>query len=310
MRRRADGLPQAMPEYRCEQAQTPASYSVRQRIFSGALHYFQRLGRWAIVLWQVRGVGWADQIVLLKSAAVAPFIALRKLMEWQDPLLLSDCVVSVVGIGRFRVRGRTDDLWHVLPWRERSIRARLVAMLRPGDVFIDAGANIGVYTVIAARLVGPAGRVIAVEMMPDTASRLEENILINGLNNVTVVRQALSDVAGKSVTATVEPGKHGQASIAAVSQEPKSGSATVTTTTLDIIAADVNHVRLVKLDLEGVELQALQGAGDLLRRSDEVVFESLPENRDVEISIEALFRAAGFELRALDGGNRVASRFE
>lgn len=278
-------------------------------VLRSCLHYVQRLGRWPIILWQVRGASLKDQWVLMKSAAYAPLVSLRHLMAWQDPVLLAHCTVQVEGYGRFQLRPHCDDLWHVLPWREQAISNLLKHTLKPGEVFIDAGANIGVYTMLAARLVGPSGKVISVEMMPDTADRLELHIRMNGLGNVRVIRNALSDNAGQTIIATVQEGKYGQATIAEDSARYGMGKQiSVQTTTLDAIAGDLPRVRLMKVDLEGVELAALHGGASLLRCLYAIVYESWGWKRAATDPVGELLRQNGFELHQLDGNNRLAVR--
>src|SRR6266496_451229 len=69
--------------------------------------------------------------------------------------------------------------------------------LRPGDVFVDVGANIGLFTLIAASRVGPTGKVIAFEPTSETYERLVGNVRLNRLRNVDCVRSALSDHSGE-----------------------------------------------------------------------------------------------------------------
>ncbi|MGY0611536.1 FkbM family methyltransferase [Luteimonas sp. A501] len=280
-----------------------------RRVLRALLHYAQRIGRWAIILWQVRGSTWHDQLTLFRSALAAPVISLRNPLAWQDPYLLADAAVEVRGVGRFLLRGRCDDLWHVLPWREQGILDEIRSQLAPGDVFIDAGANIGVYTVLASRLVGPSGQVIAVEMMPDTAGRLEHHIKINGLQNVTMVRRALSNIAGRIVTATVQSGKFGQATIAEDADRYGVGSRVdVTTTTLDEIAAGIPSIALMKMDLEGAELQALQGAECTMANLRAAIYENWSRTRSEDDPLDRAFVEHGFQLRRVDGNNWLAVR--
>lgn len=264
------------------------------------LHYLQRLGWWSLILWQIRGVTWSDQWILLRSALTAPFLSLDNLQKWQDPILLANAQVSVRGIGRFLVRAHCDDLFHVLPGREPAVLRAIREHLKLGDIFVDAGANIGVYTVAAARLIGDTGRVMAVEMMPDTAMVLREHIAMNQLENVDVIVHALSDSAGKVVVARVPQGRHGQASIAyGVTQGASEVS--VTTTTLAVILAGVERIALMKMDLEGAEELALNGAGNAIKRVQSVIFEDLGDARLGEI-----FSSRGFSVQRLDGNNCLA----
>src|SRR5262249_684607 len=67
------------------------------------------------------------------------------------------------------------------------------ALLRPGDVFVDVGANVGYFSPLAARAVGPLGRVIAFEPTPPTLEELRHNVALNDLQNVTVHGEAVLD---------------------------------------------------------------------------------------------------------------------
>ena len=279
-----------------------------RRILRSILHYAQRIGRWFIILWQARGVNWRDQLVLFMSALAAPVLSLNKLMTWQYPILLRDADVIVRNIGRFSLRQRSDDLWHVLPHREHAIANFLKMNLRPGDVFIDAGANIGIYTVMASKLVGPGGKVIAIEMMPDTADRLEHHIYINRLDNVTVIRRALDSVSGQIVEASVVKGKYGQASIVKPSANSSVTVIQVETITLDDVACGLNNVRLMKMDLEGAEYASLRGSAKLLGRLDYLIFESRGVLRTEDASEAKLLASANFNLAVLDGNNYLASK--
>src|SRR5688572_28301459 len=104
--------------------------------------YASRLAVWVIVLVQVRGYRVVDEIKLLISALCAPVTSLQGLGSWQDPQLLFDAEVVIPDVGRFKLRRRTDDLWIVVPWRERAVVDVIRSLLHPGDTFVDAGANI------------------------------------------------------------------------------------------------------------------------------------------------------------------------
>jgi FkbM family methyltransferase len=238
----------------------------------------------------------------------APILSIGKFLEWQDPILLSDAQVDVKGVGKFTVRAHSDDLWHVLPWRERAIFAVLREQLRPGDTFIDAGANIGVYSVFAARLVGSDGKVLAVEMMSDTADRLKHNLALNGISNVAVCHAALSNTVGQLVTAKVTPGKYGQASISKGISEDAAISISVKTTTLDEISKNLTGVRLVKMDLEGAEALALLGAKELLNRTDYLICESWRRSPIGNDLVDACLSEATFTVRSIDGNNLLAEK--
>ena len=265
--------------------------------------YVGRLRRWLKLVGEVRGAEASDRRVLRRSLLAAPMTSARHLDQWQNPCADSDIVVDVAGVGRFAIRGGSDDLFHVSPSREPAILAAIKSMLRPGDIFIDAGANLGFYSILAARLVGPRGHVIAIEMMPDTASLLRQNVAMNGLANVTLVERALSDVAGQWVVASVRAGQFGQASIAVDLAATDKTTVMVETTTLAVLVQRFGPARLMKMDLEGVETLVLGGAGAALDRIEHVIFEDWGgEGRGHPWS------ESGHQVTALDARNFIASR--
>lgn len=276
-----------------------------RRILGCFLHYNQRLFRWIIILIQVRGEGLVDTIKLILSAVAAPVLCLRNLSVWQDPILLFNTKVRVPGIGRFELRHHTDDLWHVLPWREDAIVSELRSRLHSNNIFIDAGANIGVYTILASHLVGDGGKVIAIEMMPDTAAILRRHVILNSCNNVFVVEKALSSRAGEIIVAKVTKGKYGQASITTNWNEGVVDSFDVETTTLDAVCDENSDIDLMKMDLEGAEAQALAGSSNTLPKIKAVILETLHNDTD---KAAALLKKNGFILKKLTGKDHLALR--
>jgi FkbM family methyltransferase len=145
--------------------------------------------------------------------------------------------------------------------------ARLIKrLLRPGDHFVDGGANLGYFTLLAAKQVREAGRVDAFEPAPANHQRLRENLERNALSAcVQLHRQALAEQAGQAALHVYnEAGRnHGEASLyeeAGVVLE----TVTVSTARMDQVLADTTP-RLIKLDLEGAEAAALRGMEGLLQ---------------------------------------------
>jgi predicted methyltransferase len=68
--------------------------------------------------------------------------------------------------------------------------------LRPGDTFVDLGANIGYYSLLASRLVSEKGRVYAIEGSPSIFERLTENVALNKMTNITAIHAIVSDKQG------------------------------------------------------------------------------------------------------------------
>jgi FkbM family methyltransferase len=146
--------------------------------------------------------------------------------------------------------------------------ARIIKrLLRPGDHFVDGGANIGYFTTLAAQLVGPGGRVDAFEPQPDNRARLEANVRRNGLADaVHVHAAALSDQSGTAMIHRFanDAGNHGMSSLFAGDGAVASSSVEVPTVRMDEALAGTSPA-LVKLDVEGAESLAIAGMTGLLQ---------------------------------------------
>jgi FkbM family methyltransferase len=156
----------------------------------------------------------------------------------------------------------------------------LRALLKPGDHFVDCGANIGYFTFAAVKAVGPAGRVDAFEPDPVNRTRLEENLAANGSPaNVHVHPVALSDHSGEATLYHPEQASrnHGEASLFA--------SADVASTPYKVKLARLDEEidrtpQFIKMDIEGAELLALKGMSALLKaeRPPMLIIEHNPES--------------------------------
>ena len=141
-------------------------------------------------------------------------------------------------------------------------------LIRPGMVIIDVGAHVGYYTLIAAKQAGPTGKVYAFEPEPENHALLLKNIELNGYENVVAVKSAVSNHAGSTTLylTGLDNGRH------SVYQHdlPARGSVEVPTTTIDdfLEAQGWPEVNLVKVDVEGAELEVLAGMDRLLRESE------------------------------------------
>lgn len=145
---------------------------------------------------------------------------------------------------------------------ELAVQKELAATLRPGMVFWDVGAHAGFFSIIAGRLVGEHGRVHAFEPMPDTRARLAASAAASGLTNLTVHDSAMSAEVGQ-----VMMYEHRHSAVASLVRGVDAGiGRLVASTTLDVMAAELGDPDLVKIDVEGVEVDILRGGRELLRR--------------------------------------------
>lgn len=144
-------------------------------------------------------------------------------------------------------------------------------LLSSGDIFIDVGANIGWFTIGAARQVGQAGKVIAFEPSSQINPQLQRNIYLNKLSNVKVEKIALSDENGTAILSGYTEENIGLPSIVGNSDNyEKSGSEKVETVRFDDYyqRASLGKIRLIKIDAEGAEMKILEGMGKLLEKKD------------------------------------------
>jgi FkbM family methyltransferase len=155
-------------------------------------------------------------------------------------------------------------------------REFLNAFLRSGDVFVDVGANTGLFALIAAHRVGPTGRVYAFEPCLATYQRLVDNVQANGFANVRCHRLALSDRNGVARMNVSIEGFDGQNSLAPPTVGGTFSVETVTCTTWDSFVEEndlAGRVAMMKIDVEGWESRVMHGARSVLSRADAPVLQ-------------------------------------
>jgi FkbM family methyltransferase len=172
------------------------------------------------------------------------------------------------------------------------------SLLKPGDVVIDGGANIGLFTLLAAAGVGSQGRVIACEPSPTTMRLLRENVDRNGFDWVELREVALASEPGRLSLRIFTPGS-GFSSFAPA-DTINGVEVEVEVATLDDVASAVlERLKLVKLDVEGAELRALRGATQVLHRArPDFILELEPEHLERQggsiTEVQELFDDAGY----------------
>ena len=191
-------------------------------------------------------------------------------------------------------------------WRagvfELAVSEAIARLLDPGDLAIDAGANIGYMTCLMASKVGDKGRVIAYEPHPDLHAILRANAArAAGPCDVTLVQAALSDRSGEGqlVLGSQFERNMGTASLAAQDTDAAGGAVTVAVERLDDRLPHGTRAGVVKIDVEGHELSVLRGARTAVaqRRIRDIVFE---ENAKLPTPVTRLLEAAGYVIFGLD----------
>lgn len=176
-----------------------------------------------------------------------------------------------------------------------------------GGVFVDVGAHVGYYSLKAAAMVGPTGRVLAVEPNPETIRRLRANIRESGASQVAVQPVACSDSEGV-VDFFASPRENTSASSMSKVNAAQGGSVRATyhvrTRSLDAIVRDsgVTRVDVIKIDVEGAELLVLKGAGETLDRYHPVVGVELIDEQLINMGASSaevirFFRSHGYAFR-------------
>lgn len=137
-----------------------------------------------------------------------------------------------------------------------------------GGVVVDVGAYLGVFTLVAARLVGDNGKVLALEVDPRSLPFLKQNIDQNGfVGRTQIIEVAASDTCGTAVFFLNEGGGSASSLV-----RPRSGyqKIQVPTARLDDLTANLPRVDVMKIDVEGAEVRVLRGAKRLLSRNSDI----------------------------------------
>ncbi len=134
-----------------------------------------------------------------------------------------------------------------------------IQKIKRGSIAIDIGAGIGEFAVLASDKVGKEGKVIAIEPSPDDFKTLQDNIRLNGCNNVIPINSAVSDKKERLLLKFKEK-----------EFEAKAETLSEILSNLDIA---VNSVNYMKMDIEGGERSVIPSSVDIIRRIDYLAIE-------------------------------------
>ena len=146
--------------------------------------------------------------------------------------------------------------------------------LKAGDVFLDIGAHIGYYTLIAAEQVGHNGKVIAFEPEPTNFSLLKKNVEMNGYQNVILIQKAVTSRSekGRLFLSNTNTGNH-----TLLDYYNDRNSIEIETISLDDYFNDYEgYVDFVKIDVEGAEATVIQGMTALLQKNEKIKIQKIP----------------------------------
>jgi FkbM family methyltransferase len=230
----------------------------------------------------------------------------QRLAGRAEPLLQRGEVAIVHGLGeglRFPARGvsprHAQARLLLLGDLEIAVQEALRRTLAPGGVLYDVGANLGFFALLGARLAGDQGQVIAFEPVPATAALAAEAAERSGLAaRVEVRAEAVAAASGRALLCVVE--EAGWSHLADRGHHPQTTEELdVPVVSLDdVVAAGAPPPDVIKLDVEGSEVDALEGASKLLREQRPVV---ICELHETNAEVCDLLEAVGYSLENLDG---------
>lgn len=266
--------------------------SLRDRATRPAKSLAEKIAR---VLWQA-----LNRVQHSSSLGRRLVEALTRPIRYRDLRVLRGRMAGArINLGGSFVRYLTGDA-------EPEVQDALAELVKPGQTVYDVGANIGFFTILCSRLVGPTGRVYAFEPIPRNLATLKHNIALNGLTNVVVVEKALSSSTG-TAEMFVSPWSafHSLNVEGASKQEnhgPAAGEIVVETVALDefVKGEGVRTPDLVKIDVEGAELIVVDGMRETLRCRQPLLLCELHDTKDAYADF---VRSIDYRARVIDGAS-------
>lgn len=179
-------------------------------------------------------------------------------------------------------------------------------VLKPGDTAIDAGANIGVITLLAAQCVGASGHVISIEPHPQTAQRLRENIALNQFENTKVIESALGEKIGTGVLYLDDQWQDSGGASLINDMERSCIETPISIQTIDSLQIP-NPIALIKMDVEGYELEVIKGGANVLSQENApvLIIESGDNPQEILTYLESLNTYKAFRL---EKGKQIPSK--
>jgi FkbM family methyltransferase len=196
---------------------------------------------------------------------------------------------------------------YALGTSEPEIQGLLAELLRPGAVFYDIGANVGFFTVLGARLVGPGGRVVAFEPLPSAAAALRRNVEANSFSTVDVLEAAVDDRGGRATfhLPSSERSTGGRLDGHAIRERGRETQVDVRVVAIDELVAsgELPPPDAVKIDVEGAELRALEGMRDTLTRHRPLL---VCETHGTRRAVTEALRGWGYATETVEGEDEDA----
>jgi FkbM family methyltransferase len=194
--------------------------------------------------------------VLAKLAPLRGGVVLANVQGKKMYLDLSDRVVC-------------ESLYTTGMW-EKNEAACFKRHIHSGMVVLDIGANVGYYSLLAAGNVGASGKVFAFEPEPSRHRLLEKNIQANGCKQIVSVQMAVSNKTG-TARLYLDPGKNPGDHRLYDSNDGRESIVVETVRLDDFFRDNDSPIHFIKMDIQGTEMAALEGMGDIIKRNDDLV---------------------------------------
>ncbi len=202
---------------------------------------------------------------------------------------------------------RTDTFSEFMRFRdlagERSVVKDLLKNLDSDDIFYDIGANVGTYTCFAAAELGP-GRTVAFEPEPENVDALQKNLEINGLG-AEIVQVALSNTNG-TVDLALTGNEAGEGEHSIVTDD-NGQTIEVETIRGDLVIKKrgLPKPTVIKIDVEGAELEVLRGLSSTIQESCRYIYCEIHDDKldgfdQTRSDVESLLTDLGFQIRRID----------
>ena len=216
---------------------------------------------------------WIRQYPAYREAP-ATFAARTMAFTWREQVARGETIeFSACGGRRFRSprNNVSSFIAAVFGQRDLNIVRFWDKVLRPGAVFFDIGANIGLYAVPASLQVGPAGQTVCFEAHPALCSFLRDNVARNCSYNVTVENLAVGAADGR-IELAFNPSNPGETRVALANEIGDS----VPLVTLDRYCRQrrIGSIDYMKLDVEGYEAKVLRGAEGIVSASPDILIQT------------------------------------
>jgi len=196
----------------------------------------------------------------------------RKFLYWFVALIRPKIIKIKYGFKLKVAKRDKSDIQYFL-WKDKCYEEenseKVLQLLKPNNVAIDVGANIGYFSCLFAQIVGPQGKVIAFEPESKNFDLLKHNVKLNNFDNVSCYKMAISDQNAETKIYISEE----HCELHSLIEQPNAEYQIISTQSLDSFVMDNDLLRgksidLVKIDAEGYELKVLKGMKNLLSKGN------------------------------------------